>query len=64
MLKGIPYPIASSDCIRRGKRDIELVILCHDGQSYRPETFKGDRQSYYDGAEIYCGALPGRDSSA
>ena len=59
VLKGIPYPIASFDCIRRGKRDIELAILCHDGQSYRPETFKGDRQSYYDGAEIYRGALPG-----
>ncbi len=59
MLQGIPFPIASFDCIRRGKHDIELAIFCHDGQSYRPETFKGDRQSYYDGAGIYRGALPG-----
>ena len=64
VLKGIPYPIASFDCIRRGKRGIELAILCHDGQSYRPETFKGDRQSYYDGAEIYRERCPDRDSSA
>ncbi len=40
-LQGIDYPIASFDCIRRNKRDLELAILCHDGQSYRPETFKG-----------------------
>lgn len=58
-IQGIDYPIASFDCIRRGKRDIELAVFCHDGRSYRPETFKGDRQSYYDGAEIYRGALPG-----
>lgn len=58
-LQGIDYPIASFDCIRRNKRDLELAILCHDGQSYRPETFKGDRQSYYDGAGIYRGALHG-----
>lgn len=58
-LEGIDYPVASFDCIRRNKRDFELAVFCHDGQSYRPETFKGDRQSYYDGAGIYRGALPG-----
>lgn len=58
-MRGIDYPVASFDFIRRGKRDIELAILCHDGRSYRPETFKGDRQSYYDGAGIYRGTLPG-----
>lgn len=58
-IRGLNYPVASFDCIRRGKRDLELAVFCHDGRSYRPETFKGDRQSYYDGAEIYRGALPG-----
>ena len=58
-IRGLSYPVASFDCIRRGKRDLELAVFCHDGRSYRPETFKGDRQSYYDGAEIYRGALPG-----
>ncbi|WP_418991790.1 FG-GAP repeat domain-containing protein [Alistipes sp.] len=58
-IEGIDYPVASFDCIRRGKREIELAILCHDGRAYRPETFRGDRQSYYDGAGIYRGALPG-----
>lgn len=57
-IEGIAYPVASFDLIRRKKHEFELAILCHDGQSYRPETFKGDRQSYYDGAEIYRGALP------
>ena len=56
--QGIEKPIGSFDVIPRGNRDLELVLLCSDGSSYRPETFKGDRQSYYDGAGIYRGELP------
>lgn len=57
-LDGIRHRINSFDCIRRGRNDIEIVLLCNDGKSYRPEMQKGDTQSYYDGAEIYRGELP------
>lgn len=57
-IDGIEWQVSSFDCIRRGRGEIEFVLLCSDGKSYRPETFKGDRQSYYDGAGIYRGELP------
>ena len=57
-LEGIDHRINSFDCIRRDLNTIEIVLLCNDGKSYRPETFKGDTQSYYDGAGIYRGELP------
>lgn len=57
-LYGIGNRISSFDCIRRGRNSIEIVMLCNDGKSYRPETFKGDTQSYYDGAGIYRGEIP------
>ena len=55
---GINESVTSYDCIRRSRDKIEIVLLCNDGAQYRPETFKGDTQSYYDGAGIYRGALP------
>lgn len=51
------YPVVSFDMVRRKKSEIELVVLCSDGGQYRPETFPGDKQSYYDGAGIYRGDL-------
>jgi hypothetical protein len=56
-IDGIELPISSLDIVRRGKNSIEIALLCNDGISYRPETFKGDKQSYYDGAGIYRGHL-------
>lgn len=57
-VKGVANPLLSFDIALRGKRDLEIVMLCSDNAQYRPETFKGDTQSYYDGADIYRGALP------
>lgn len=57
-VKGIVNPLLSFDIMLRGKRDLEVVMLCSDKAEYRPETFKGDKQSYYDGADIYRGELP------
>lgn len=53
---GLPH-IAGFDCIRRSPDEIEIAIVCTDGKPYRPETFPGDSQSYYDGAGIYRGNL-------
>ena len=53
---GFPH-IAGFDCIRRSPDEIEIAIMCTDGKPYRPETFPGDSQSYYDGAGIYRGNL-------
>ena len=55
---GVEESLSSYDCIRRSRSKIEIVLLCNDGAQYRPETFKGDTQSYYDGAGIYRGDLP------
>ena len=47
------------DVIRRDKRTLELVMLCNDGESYRPEEDpKATKLSYYDGAGIYRGTFP------
>lgn len=56
-IEGVSYPIVSYDVVRRRRGEIEVVILCSDGGEYRPETQPGDRQSYYDGADIYRGKL-------
>lgn len=53
---GLPH-ISGFDCIRRSPDEIEIAIVCTDGKPYRPETFPGDSQSYYDGAGIYRGNL-------
>ncbi len=58
-LEGIEYPVSSFDVVRRAKNEIEVAVLCHDGGAYRPATFPGDKQSYYDGAGIYRGAIHG-----
>lgn len=58
-VSGFDYPIASFDMVRRHRGEIEIAVLCHDGGAYRPATFPGDKQSYYDGAGIYRGALHG-----
>ena len=57
-IKGISESVTSYDCIRISPGKVEIVVLCNDGAKYRPETFKGDTQSYYDGAGIYRGAFP------
>ena len=54
---GFDYPLGSYDLVRRRKGEIEVVVLCHDGGEYRPATFPGNKQSYYDGAGIYRGEL-------
>lgn len=58
LLHGLPPNVTSFDCIRRKNDLIEVVVLCNDGAKYRPETFKGDTQSYYDGAGMYRGSFP------
>ena len=57
-IDGLSANVSTFDCIRRGKNRIEVVLLCNDGAKYRPETFKGDTQSYYDGAGMYRGSFP------
>ena len=57
-LSGLSDFITSFDCIRRSESVIEFALLCNDGAKYRPETFKGDTQSYYDGAGMYRGKFP------
>ncbi len=56
-ISGFEYPIASFDMVRRKRGEVEIAVLCHDGRAYRPETYPGDRQSYYDGAGMYRGEL-------
>ncbi len=58
-VSGFDYPIGSFDLVRRRGNEIEVAVLCHDGGAYRPATFPGDKQSYYDGAGIYRGKLHG-----
>lgn len=57
-LYGLSGNVTSFDCIRRSESGIEFALLCNDGAEYRPETFKGDTQSYYDGAGMYRGEIP------
>ncbi len=58
VFEGFEYQILSFDVIERTEGKLEVVCLCSDGSKYRPETFTGDTQSYYDGKEIYRGEIP------
>jgi hypothetical protein len=51
-------PIAGIEVSSVKSDTLKIILLCSDGQAYRPKTFPGDTQSYYDGAGSYRGKLP------
>lgn len=54
---GIEMPVISFDITPIDDNTAEFAILCSDGKRYRPETFDGDTQSLYDGAEMFRGEI-------
>ena len=57
-ITGSIKPIEGIEVCPLENNEIEIILLCSDGQEYRPATFPGDTQSYYDGAGSYRGKLP------
>ncbi|OFX29597.1 MAG: hypothetical protein A2W90_23240 [Bacteroidetes bacterium GWF2_42_66] len=57
-ITGSIKPVAGIEVCPLTNDELEIILLCNDGQEYRPATFSGDTQSYYDGAGSYRGKLP------
>lgn len=57
-INGKVNPLLGIDVTNIGSHRLRITLLCSDGQTYRPKTYSGDLQSYYDGAGAYRGKLP------
>jgi len=57
-ITGEMNPLLGIDVCRLESNKLRIILLCSDGQIYRPATYPGDEQSYYNGAGSYRGKLP------